>query len=70
METFQENELKCNWSGNIHSQSSQVAEPLWTYPGLKSGIAVPMLITTEKEKKKKNTPEKELKKKLHEGNDS
>ena len=32
------NELTRNSSGNIRSQSSQLAEPLWTDPGLKSGI--------------------------------
>ena len=29
-----------NSSGNTWSQSSQLAEPLWTDPGLKSGIRV------------------------------
>ena len=32
------NELTRNSSGNTQSQSSQLAEPLWTDPGLKSGI--------------------------------
>ena len=31
------NELARNLSGNIRPQSSQVAEPLWTYPGIKTG---------------------------------
>ena len=35
-------------------QSSQLAEPLWNDPGLKSGISVRELISTLKKKKKKN----------------
>ena len=31
---------------NIQSQSSQLAEPLWTDPGTKSGISVLKLIST------------------------
>ena len=31
------NELTRNSSGNSWPQSSQLAEPLWTDPGLKSG---------------------------------
>ena len=38
------NELTRNSSGNTRSQSSQLAEPLWTDPGLKSGISVRELI--------------------------
>ena len=34
------NELKCTSSGNTRSQSFQLAEPLWTDPGLKSGISL------------------------------
>ena len=34
------------WSGNTRPQSSQLAEPLWTDPGLKSGISVRELIST------------------------
>ena len=34
------NELTHNSSGNTQPQSSQLAEPLWTDPGLKSGICV------------------------------
>ena len=33
------NELTRNLSGNIRSQSSQLVEPLWTDPGLKSGVS-------------------------------
>ena len=39
--------------GNIGPQSSQLAEPLWTDPGLKRGISVRELISTSKKKKKK-----------------
>ena len=45
------NELTRNSSGNTRSQSSQLAEPLWTDPGLKSGISVRKLISTQKKKK-------------------
>ena len=45
------NELTRKSSGNTRSQSSQVAEPLWTDPGLKSGISVRELISTKKKKK-------------------
>ena len=44
----QENELTRILSGNTRSQSSQLAEPLWTDPGLKSGISVRELISTIK----------------------
>ena len=47
------NELSRNSSGKIWSQSSQLAEPLWTDPGLKSGISLCKLISTYKKKKKK-----------------
>ena len=47
------NELIHNSSGNTWSQSSQLTEPLWTHPGLKSGISVHKLISTLKKKKKK-----------------
>ena len=33
-------------SGNTQPQSSQLAEPLWTDPGLKSGTSVRELIPT------------------------
>ena len=45
------NELTRNSSGNIRSQSSQLAVLLWTDPGLKSGISVHELISTLKKKK-------------------
>ena len=41
-----------NSSGNTRSQSSQLAEPLWTDPGLKSGINLHKLISTLKKKEK------------------
>ena len=50
--TYQENELTRNSSGNTPSQSSQLAEPLWTDPGLKRGISVHKLISTLKKKKR------------------
>ena len=48
------NELTRDSSGNTWSQSSQLAEPLWTDPGLKRGISLRELIPTLKKKKKKN----------------
>ena len=42
------NELTRNSSGNTQSQSSQLTEPLWTDPGLKSEISVSELISTKK----------------------
>ena len=42
------NELTRNLSENIWPQSSQIAEPLWTDPGIKSGISVCELISTFK----------------------
>ena len=46
-----ENELTCKPSGNTLSQSSQLAEPLWTDPGQKNKISVCKLISTFKKKK-------------------
>ena len=40
-----------NLSGNIRPQSSQLAEPLWTDPGLKSEISARDLICTSIKKK-------------------
>ena len=37
--TYQRNELTRNSSGNIRLRSSQLAEPLWTYSGLRSAIS-------------------------------
>ena len=46
------NDLIRNLSGNIWTQPSKLPEPLWTDPGLKSGISVHELISTSKKKKK------------------
>ena len=51
--TLSGNELTRNWSGNTQTQSSQLAEPLWTNPDVKSGISVHKLISTLKKKGKK-----------------
>ena len=45
------NELTRNFSGNIRPQSSQLAEPLWTDPGIKNGISVRELIFFFKKEK-------------------
>ena len=42
-----------NSSRNIRPQSSQLAEPLWTDPGIKSGIRVRELSLHKKKKRKK-----------------
>ena len=44
---YQGNKLTRNSSGNW-PQSSQLAEPLWTDPGLNSGISVRELISTNR----------------------
>ena len=44
------NELTRKLSENIWSQSSLLAELLWTDPGIKSGISVHELISTKKKK--------------------
>ena len=51
--TYQRNELTRNSSGNTRLQSSQLAAPLRTDPGLKSGIGVRELISTLKKIKLK-----------------
>ena len=48
-------ELARNSSRNTRPQPSQLAAPLWTDPGLKSGISVRELISTKKKKHKKKT---------------
>ena len=50
--TYLEKELTSNSSGSAQSQLSQLAEPLWTDPGLISGISVHKLISTLTNKKK------------------
>ena len=47
-----ENELTLNLSGNLQLQSSQLAEPLWTDPGIKIGISVRKLVSPSPPKKK------------------
>ena len=42
----------CITFGNIRPQSSQFAEPLWTDPGMKSGISERELISTLKKQNK------------------
>ena len=49
--TYTGNGLTRSSSGNTLSQSFQLVEPLWTDPGLKSGIGVRELISTLKKKK-------------------
>ena len=50
VETYQGDELTRNSSRNTRPQSSQLAQLLWTDPGLKSGIGVRELISTLKKK--------------------
>ena len=52
VETYQETSSHATRQGTL-GQSSQLAEPLWTDPGLKSGISVRKLIPTLKKKRKK-----------------
>ena len=47
------NELTRNSSENASSQSSQLAEPLWTDQGLNGGISVRKLISTLKKKRRR-----------------
>ena len=47
------NELTRNSSGNTRLQSSQLADPLWTDPGLKSGISARANLHTHTHTKKK-----------------
>ena len=51
------NELTCNTSENTQPQTAQLAEPLWTDHGLKSGINVYELISTKKKKREKKEEE-------------
>ena len=53
VKTYQGHKLTCNMSGSTQPQLSQLAEPLWTDNGIKSGISVHKLISTSKKKKKK-----------------
>ena len=56
--TLSGNELTGNSSRDTRSQSSQLAEPLWTNPGVKSGISVRKLIFTLKKQKRKEEERK------------
>ena len=47
------NELTRNLSGNIREQASQLAEPLWTDSGIRSGINARKLISTSETKQNK-----------------
>ena len=47
-------------SGNTRSQLSQLAEPLWTDPAVKSGIHVRQLTSTKKKKETKAQAGNEL----------
>ena len=51
--TYPGNELARDLPGNIRPQLSQLAQPLWTDPGIKIGISVRQLTFTLKKKKKK-----------------
>ena len=51
--TLSGNELTRNSSGNTRSLSSQLAEPLWTDPGIKNAISVPELFSTSRKEEKK-----------------
>ena len=62
METCQGNKVTCNSSGNTWPQLSQLAEPLLTTPGIRSGISVHNLISTNKKGEKKR---KKRKKEMH-----
>ena len=54
--TYPETSAHATRQGTL-SQSSQLADPLWTDPGLKSVINVRDLMSTYKKKKKKKTQE-------------
>ena len=58
--TYQETSSHATRQGTL-GQSSQLAKPLWTDPGVKNGISVRKLISTlKKEKKKKAQAGNEL----------
>ena len=63
--TYHGNELTSNSSGNARPQSSQLAEPPWTDPGVNSGIGVRelILISTLEEEGERMKNEKKKKKK-------
>ena len=49
--TYQRNKTTHNSSGNAHPQSSQLTEPLWSNPCLRSGNGAAELNSTLKTKK-------------------
>ena len=49
--TYKEMSSHATPSGNTQSQSSQLAKPLWTDPGLKSAISLRKQISTSWKKK-------------------
>ena len=51
--TYTETSSHANLSGDIRSQSSQLAGPLWTDRGIKSELSVRELISTSKREEKK-----------------
>ena len=51
--TFQKMSSHANSSGNTWLQLSQLDEPLWMDPALKSGISVRELLSKKKKKEKK-----------------
>ena len=53
MGIYQETSSHATRQGTLDSQSSQLAEPLWTDPGIKSGISLCEIISTLKKKKKR-----------------
>ena len=63
MGTYPENELTRNLTRSIRPHASQLAEPRWTDPGIKSGNCVRELISTHTQKKKKEKKRKEEKRK-------
>ena len=52
MRTFEVNKLTRRSSGRAGPQLSQLADPLWTDPGLRCGTGEREMISTKKKKKK------------------
>ena len=52
MGTYQENDLTRNLSGHVRPQSSQLAEPLWTDPGVE--VELVLVGWSPHEEKEKN----------------
>ena len=51
---YQEMSPHATLSGNMWPQSSQLAEPLWTDPGINSGTSAHKLISTLKKEREKS----------------